>query len=94
MSVDIAGDPWKFAQDGVGTNPVNFKYYGPVALRDGMITKVANVGDRIYFTDWSGRTILDYTAQAASETFRISKINSFLGLKCVQFDSGEITMSI
>lgn len=94
MSVDIAGNPWKFAQDGVGTNPVGFSYFGYVNFRDCVITKVANIGDRIYFTDFSGRTIIDFTAEQAQDSFRMGKLGWVNGLKCAQFDSGEMIVAV
>ena len=94
MSVDIAGNPWKFAQDGVGTNPNTFTYWGHVYFNDAMITKMTGVGQRIYFTDWAGRTVLDFTADQSNEAFKIARIGKVFGLKCVQFDSGELIVGV
>ena len=94
MSVDIAGNPWKFAQDGSGSNPVGFKYFAPVDFRDLNITKVLNIGDRIYFTDWSGRTVVDFIAEEANDSYRFGRTGFVFGLKCVQFDSGEMLVAV
>ena len=93
MSVDIAGNPWKFAQDGTGTNPVGFAYFNPVSVVDANITKV-NIGDRVYFTDWSGRTVVDFIADAANQSYRLGKQGFVFGLRCVQFDSGEMLVAV
>lgn len=94
MSVDIAGNPWKFAQDGTGTNPIGFLYPNAWDCRNLNITKMASVGDRILLEDSSGRQIVDFTATAGEQSFRIGNLGILYGLNIVQFDSGEVTIAV
>ena len=95
MSVDIAGNPWKFAQDGVGQDPTTWGgYFNAIDVRDMNITKVLSAGSRIYFTDWSGRTVIDFIAEPGDTSYRPGRLGYIYGLKCVQFDEGELTIAV
>lgn len=94
MSVDIAGNPWKFKQDGIGTNPVGFQYFGYVFFNDFMITETGSSGNRIYITDWSGRSLVDFTADGSNEAFKGARIGKVPGVKIVQFDSGTLIIGV
>lgn len=94
MSVDIAGNPWKFAQDGSGTNPVGFSYFNPICPTDVIITKCVTPGSIVHFTDFSGRDVINFESQPGDTSFRFGKIGVIYGLKCVQFDEGEMIVVV
>lgn len=94
MSVDIAGNPWTFAQDGSGSNPIGFQYFNAIDAKDIIITKCLTAGSRIYCTDWSGRQIVDFVAAPGDTSFRIGKLGFIYGLKIVVFDEGEMTIAV
>lgn len=95
MSVDIAGNPWKFAQDSVGTDPTLWSgYFNALDAKDIIITKVLTAGNRVYFTDWSGRTVVDFISEPGDTSFRVGRIGIIYGLKCVQFDEGEMIIAV
>jgi hypothetical protein len=94
MSVDIAGNPWKLSQDGVGTNPVGFSYFNAIDAKNINITKVLTAGNRVYVTDWSGRTVVDFISEPGDTSFRIGNMGFIYGLVVVQFDEGEMTIAV
>jgi hypothetical protein len=94
MSVDIAGNPWTFAQDGVGTNPVGFVYKQYVDIRDMVITKATTNGSRIHVTDINNRQIVDFVSEPGDTSFRVGKLGLVNGLKIDVFDEGELTIAV